>query len=62
MKKKSPELPVPMFNVEMLLAWPPGYEHGKFRVIEGGVLLYANGRPALKIADNGQISMIAGRR
>lgn len=48
MKKKSPELPVPMFNVEMLLAWPPGYEHGKFRVIEGGVLLYANGRPRSK--------------
>jgi hypothetical protein len=35
----------------MLEKWPAGYENGSFRVVDGGVLLFAKGKPVLRIED-----------
>jgi hypothetical protein len=39
----------------LLKAWPKGYEGGSFRVVDGGVLLFAKGKPTLKIEDSGTV-------
>jgi hypothetical protein len=33
----------------ILKKWPTAYENGSFRVVDGGVLLFAKGMPTLKI-------------
>jgi len=40
----------------LLEAWPPGYEKGGFRLVPGGVLIFAKGRPALRIEEGGRIA------
>jgi hypothetical protein len=40
----------------ILNKWPAGYENGSFRVVDGGVLLFAKGKPVLRIGESGQIN------
>jgi hypothetical protein len=35
----------------ILNKWPAGYEGGSFRAVDGGVLLFAKGKPTLRIED-----------
>lgn len=52
----------PLFDVAILLAWPTGYEHGRFRLLHDGVLLFAEGKPPLKIDEMGRLLPLKGGR
>jgi hypothetical protein len=44
-----------MVDQPLLEKWPAGYQGGSFRVVPGGVLLFAKDRPTLKIEEGGTI-------
>jgi hypothetical protein len=43
-----------MADQPLLEKWPAGYE--SFRVVDGGVLLFAKGLPTLRIEEGGRIA------
>jgi hypothetical protein len=44
----------------ILNKWPAGYENGSFRLVDGGVVLFAKGKPTLKIEEGGLVPPKSG--
>jgi hypothetical protein len=42
----------------LLKAWPAGYENCRFRVVDNGVLLFAEGKPTPTIEDGERIGPV----
>ncbi len=60
-KSEEPEgrsAPSRKARLPLLKAWPPGYEKGRFRLVHGGVLLFAKGKPMMKIEEDGRTSSL----
>ena len=59
-KPEEPDSHAPSRKVDepFVESWPAGYKNGGFRLVPVGVLLFAKGKPTLRIEEGGRTSAL----